>query len=268
LLFLRDFATDEQMAGFAEAWLKYAPALDEPLWLPAQLSRLRTLARKDPARALTELRGLDSRARLKYARPLEMLELDLLVFYLHDRSVPDMAKRIAFENPKSDMERFAKIRSGDYFRLAGQYPQAVAQYQEAQKLVGDESAGRKLPAQDKAFSVAIRQLLDANRRAEASDKLDEWEMAHPMAKLDGDFLLLRARMLDAFGRWNEALSELDSLEKMQPDSPYMIDVEFYRAQALDGLGKKEEARKIWNDIAKNYPKHELAAQSKTLASKP
>ena len=55
---------------------------------------------------------------------------------------------------------------------------------------------------------------------------------------------------------------------MQHDSPYVIDADFYRAQALDGLGKKDDARKIWNEIATDYPKHELAAQCKALASQP
>ena len=56
-----------------------------------------------------------------------------------------------------------------------------------------------------------------------------------MAKFDGDYLLLRARMLNAFGRWSEALVELDSFKNVQPDSPYEIDADFQRAEALDAL---------------------------------
>ena len=39
------------------------------------------------------------------------------------------------------------------------------------------------------------------------------------------------------------------------------------ANILYKLGKKDEARKIWEDIAVKYPKHELAAESRRLASK-
>ena len=268
LVFLHDFATDEQMAPFAEAWLKKGATADEPLWFPSQLARLRALARSNPQAALAELRGIDPQARNRYSKMFDMLELNILVFYLRDPSVQDMAKRIAFQNPNSEIEQFAKVRVGDFYRLTDRYPEAVAQYQDVQKSIVDESAGRKLPAQDQAYSITIKDLIDRNLRSEAAEKLGEWELKHPMAKFDSDFLLLRGRMLDAFGRWNEALSELDSFKKVQHDSPYVIDADFYRAQALDGLGKKDDARKIWSEIAKDYPKHELAAQCKALASKP
>ena len=268
LVFLRDFGTDEQTASFADAWLKKGPASDEPLWLPAQQSRLRALARTNPQAALADLRSIDPQSRNRYARQFDTLELNILVFYLHDPSVQDFAKRLEFQNPNSEIEQFAKVRVGDYFRLTDRYPEAIAQYRDVQKSIVDESAGRKLPAQDRAYSMTIKDLLGRNLRTEAGDKLGEWEMKHPMAKFDSDFLLLRGRMLLAYGRWSEALAELDSFKKVKRDSPYVIDADFYRAQALDGLGKKDEARKIWNEIATDYPKHELAAQCKALASKP
>lgn len=268
LVFLRDFGTDEQMAPFADAWLKKGPASDEPLWLPAVQASLRTLARVNPQAALAQLRGIDPQSRNRYAKQFDILELNILVFFLHDPSAVDVAKRIEFQNPNSDISQYAKVRVGDYFRLTDHYPEAVAQYQDVQKSIVDESAGRKLPAQDQAYSITIKDLLAKNMRTEAGEKLGEWEMKHPMAKFDSDFLLLRGRMLLAFGRWNEALSELDSFKKVQHDSPYVIDADFYRAQALDGLGKKDDARKIWNEIATDYPKHELAAQCKALAAKP
>ncbi len=93
-------------------------------------------------------------------------------------------------------------------------------------------------------------------------------MNHPIAKFDSDYLLLRGRTLNAFGRWNESLAELDSFKKAQPDSPYVIDADFYRAQALDGLGRRDEARKIWSAIAKDYPNSDLAGPSRVLAAKP
>ncbi|HWB60740.1 MAG TPA: tetratricopeptide repeat protein [Chthoniobacteraceae bacterium] len=268
LVFLRDFGTDEQIASFADAWLKKGPASDEPLWLPAQLARLRAMARTNPQAAVTDLRSLDPQARNRYAKQFSMLEINILVFYLHDPSVVDLAKRIEFQYPKSDIAQFAEVRTGDFYRLTDHYPEAVAQYEEVQKAITDESAGRKLPSEDQAYSITIKDLITRNLRSDASNKLDEWELKHPMAKFNSDFLLLRGRMLLAFGRWNEALSELESFKKVQHDSPSVIDADFYRAQALDGLGKKDEARKIWNEIATDYPKHELAAQCKALAAKP
>ncbi|MGB8353622.1 MAG: tetratricopeptide repeat protein [Chthoniobacteraceae bacterium] len=265
---LCDFGTDTQIAKFATAWLSKNPTPDDPLWLPAQLARLRALASSDPKQALAELRAIDPLARNKYALQFNTLELDFMVFYLHDPAVADLANRMAFANPNSDSERIAKIRVGDSYRLAGHYPQAAEQYQSVQKMIVDESGGRKLPAQDQAYSITIKGLIDQGLRREASAQLQEWESKHPMAKLDSDYLLLRGRLLNEFGRWDEALAELDSFKKMQPDSPYCIDADFYRAQAIDGLGRKDEAQKIWNQIAKDYPNHDLAPRSKALAAKP
>jgi len=268
LVFLRDFGTDGQIAQFAGPWLGKNPGLDDPMWLAMQLAQLRDMAQTNPSQAMAVLGKIDPKARARYAREFNTLELDILVFGLRDPSVEDRAKRLAFENPNSDMERLAKVRVGDLFRLTDRYPQAVSQYQSIQKTIVDETAGRKLPAQDQAYSITIRSLINRDRRREALDRLREWELKHPMAKFDSDFLLLRGRTLIVFGRWNEALAELDSFKKIEPDSPYVIDTDFYRAVALDGLGRKDEARKIWSEIATKYPKHELASQSKTLAAKP
>jgi len=268
LFLLRDFATDGQIARFATPWLNAGPASDDPLWLTAQMARLRAMAQDNPKMALDELRRIDPAVRQRYAQPLDILELDILVFCLHDPGVSVLAKRLAFELPNSDIERLAKVRVGDYYRLTGRYSQAVDQYRAVQRTIVDESAGRKLPAQDQAYSITIENLIEKNQRREAMDMLQEWEVNHPIAKFDSDFLLLRGRALNAFGRWNESLAELDSFKKAQPDSPYVIDADFYRAQALNGLGRKEEARKIWNDIVKDYPNSDRAGPSRVLAAKP
>ena len=197
LVFLRDFATDEQIAPFADAWLKKGPTPDEPLWLPAQQARLRTMARSNSQAALMDLRGIDPQARNRYARQFDTLELNILVFYLHDPSVVDVAQRMAFQNPNTEIEQLAKVRVGDYYRLTDHYPEAVAQYQAVQKTIVDESAGRKLPAQDQAYSITIKDLIDRSLRSEAAEKLGEWELKHPMAKFDSDFLLLRGRHVES-----------------------------------------------------------------------
>ena len=64
------------------------------------------------------------------------------------------------------------------------------------------------------------------------------------------------------------LAELDSFAASQPDSAYEIDVDFYRARALYELGDKDQARKLWKQIATNFPKSELARPSLEWAGKP
>ena len=265
---LLDFASDERVAGFARSWLRKNPPSANPLWLPAQMACLRALAQSDPRKALDEVTRIDPAARKLFPQILSMYELDLLVFSLRDASAEDLARRIAFESHDAEVATLAKIRIGDLYRLTNRIKPAIEQYQSVQKQIADETGGRKVPAQDRACSIAVEDLLENGLRIEAAEKLRKWELGHPMAKFDSDFLLLRGRMLNAFGRWSEALVELDSFKNVQPDSPYEIDADFQRADALNALGKTDEAQKTWKEISTKYPHHELAGPSKAKLAKP
>jgi len=214
------------------------------------------------------VKRIDPAARKLHEQIFSMYELDLLVFSLRDAAAVDLARRIAFEAHDPEVATLAKIRIGDHYRLTNRIKSAIEQYQSVQKQIADETGGRKVPAQDRACSIAVEDLLENGQRIEASDKLRKWELGHPMAKFDSDYLLLRGRMLNAFGRWSEALVELDSFKNMQPDSPYEIAANFQRAEALNALGKVDEAQRIWKEISTKYPHHELAAPSKARLAKP
>ncbi|MEI6083410.1 MAG: tetratricopeptide repeat protein [Verrucomicrobiota bacterium] len=261
-------AEKDQAAGpLAEAWLKKNPDVNDALWLPAQVCRLRWLAQSDARAAVEELRRIPPAGRSKYTAPLDILELDFLVFYLNDAMAVPRALEISTRDPKSETARLALVRAGDYCRLQEKYPEAIKYYQQAQRAVVEGSAGRKLPAQDRAFSITIRDLLERGDVNIAEDKLQEWEAVHPVGKLASDFLILRGRVLMELGRWREALVEIESFEKLQAESPFQIDADFYRARALFELGKKDEARKIWSEIAMKYPQHALAERSRQWAGK-
>lgn len=264
---LIEYAANDLTGRFATAWLSKAPPSSNPLWLPAQLSAIRMMAQTNPQKALEYLRSIDPVLRKEHNRELSMLELDLLVFYLRDPSAQSVAHRIAFDLPKTEVEELSNIRIGDLYRLTEHPDLCVQQYAAVQKTVTDETGGRKLPTMDRSYSITVDYLLGDGLRQEADQKLREWEIVHPMAKIDSDFLLLQARMLNSFGYWTESLTELDSFKKMHRDSPYEITADFYRAEALLGLGKKDEARKIWSAIAKDFPNHELATKCRELLSK-
>ena len=266
--FLDQFGSDQAVGKFAAAWLQKNANQDDPLWIRGQLARLRTLAQTDPQQALKEVRKFDSATRKKFSKELGMEELDIMVFYLKDPASVALAQQLSFQNADNEVGRLAKIRVGDLYRLQGKANEALAQYQSVQKTVVDDSQGRKFGAQDRGYSIAITDLISQGYRHEAEAKLTEWELDHPTAKFDSDFLLLRGRVLMEFGRWNEALQEIDSFRAMNPDSPYQIPADFYRARALYELGRKEEARRIWKEIATRYPKHDLAKESADWAAKP
>ncbi|OHE81930.1 MAG: hypothetical protein A2107_13075 [Verrucomicrobia bacterium GWF2_62_7] len=255
-------------AKCAGVFLQKHPDPTDPLWATAQLLRLRGLMQLDPKLALSELAKLDTAARQRNHEKFDLLELELLVFYLRSEAAVNRARQIAAQHPDSRLARIAMVRVGDLYRLQNRMKDAVAQYQSIQQKTTDETGGKKLPAQDRAFSIAVSEMLLDGQRIEAEDKLLEWEAVHPMVKLDSDFLLLRGRTLMAGGRWREALAELDSMLQLQPDSAYQIDINFHRARALYELGQKPEARRIWTEIAKKYPRHEFAAQSSKWAVTP
>lgn len=268
LKFLIDWGTDSEIAKPAMAWLARNPAPGDLLWMPCQAVAIRTRAETDPARALTDLRNLDlnsdPRTRKRHAESFALLEMDLLVFKMRNPEAATRLTQIAFQNPVSDLAQTAKVRLGDLYRLLGHYKEAIAQYQS----IGIKADDKSLPAQDRAYSITVRNLLQSETRDAAQSQLSQWEMKHPMAKFDSDFLLLRARALMLFGRWSEALAEIESYEKVQPEGPYQIDAEFFRGRLLYEQDHKEEARKIWSSLAKSYPKHPLAPQAVEWAKKP
>jgi len=263
--FVRAFGSDRQAGRLADALLAQGkPVMNDSLWPDVELAHLRLLSQTDPQGTLAQLHQVDGATWKKYERAFDSFELDLLAFRVRDVTLVNRASQIAFLNPNTDLAALAKVRVGDLYRALGRYKEAVAQFQQ----LGVKIDLRAAPAQDRAYSITVNEMLEKNDRDDAAAKLQEWELRHPMAEFDSDFLLLRGRTLMAFGRWNEALSEFESFEKIQPESSFGIDAEFYRARALYELGHKDEARKMWTGIAQNYPKHELAEESKQWAAKP
>ena len=220
-------------------------------------------AETDPRKAFEILRAVATGVRDRYGDALGRLEIDLLVFYLHDPNAGNRATQLSFSKSNTETGRLMLVRAGDSARIQGQYDEAAARYQKV-NTQRDEPA--KSAAQDQAYSMTINSLLEEDHREDAAAKLTEWEVTHPQAKLTTDCLLLSARVAMSFGRWHEAQTELESYAKMMPESPYQIDTQFYLAQALAGGKQIDQARAIWTKIAKDYPRSPLAEKSKELAA--
>ena len=261
---LFDFGSDAQSAAYANAWLARRPDLKDPLWLPAYMAHARASAQTEPRKAAAEV-AANTAARQFYNQELDVLELDLLVFGAHDMASLSRVRQLAF-NLGPDKGKLGEIRLGDLYRLNGDLNHAAEHYRAAQP--PDPTYGRGLPAEDQANALTVEDLLGEGERQDALDRLAKWESAHPLAKLTTNFLVLRARTLAMFGRWRESLAELDAFASMQADSAYEIDVDFYRARALYELGEKDQARKLWKQIATNFPKSELTQPSLEWAGKP
>lgn len=257
----RDFLPSSQTARWAEAWLSATkPAAGE--WVEAITLAIRETAKTDPKAALARLSGLPADARAAMGREADLLELDIRVFGLKDPLVVGLVAKLEKSGDKQ-VARMATIRLGDYDLLMGRIEDAARCFKSDNK-----DADRKAPVIDRSHSLAIEELLKTGNLDEARAKLNEWERDRPAAKIEGDQLLWRARVMFQAGDWGRALQDLETSLKVRPGSAAEIDVLFWQGRALYELGRKDEARKIWNALVKDYPKHERAEAAKLWAAKP
>ena len=266
--FLSQFGTIQQGARIAEGYIKACKDQKDPVLADSHLLRLRALAQTNPSQAIAELRMVPAPVRQVRLALFDQLEADILVFCQRDPSAVGRVEQLAMQSRDAETARLMRVRIGDAHRVAGRLSEAVEAYRRAQGSFADPTQGRKLPAQNQAFSLSVAEALDNSQLELAGRHLIEWELTCPLAKLDSDQLVQRARWLNAQGRWRESSVELESFKSISPESPYIVDAEFYRAVALRELGSKDEARRIWSDLATKFPKHSLAERCREAANQP
>lgn len=259
----RDFLPSSTAARWAGAWLEKATP-SAGAWVAAMSLTIRETAKRDPKAALARLAGLPAPARAALGGTADLLELDLRVFGLKDPEVVGLAVTLGKSGDKA-LARMAMIRLGDYHLLNGRIDDAIRCF--AGAVPDREAADRKAPVIDRSHSLAIEDLVNGKHLDEARSKLDAWERLRPAARIEGDQLLWRARVMFLAGEWARALQDLETSLKVRPGAPEEIDVLFWQGRALYQLGRKEEARKIWNSLVKDYPKHERAEAAKQWAEK-
>jgi tetratricopeptide (TPR) repeat protein len=260
---LVDAGSEAQVEAFASPWLARHPDPKDPLWMSAYAARARAAALVDVRKAAAQV-AADGSGRSLHSGELEALELELLISGSRDLNfLPRVKQLVANLGPESG--KLGLIRLGDLFRAAGDLRRAAEYYRAAQP--ADSTSGRDWPTEDEAYALTVEHLLQGGFRQEALDRFRRWELAHPMAKLTSSFPLLHARALELFGRWREALRELEAFDAARPASAYEIEVAFYRARALYELGDKERARELWRQLARDYPRSELAQPSLDWAAK-
>ncbi len=259
----RAFLPSSSAATWAEAWLAVAKP-EGGAWVEAVDVAIRDLAKRDPKAALERLAGLAAEERAAMGREAGLLELDLRVFALKDPQVTGLVARLETSGDMP-LARMATIRLGDYHLLNGRLEDAVRCFT---KVAGDlgKDAGRGAVI-DRSHSLAIEELVAGGHLDEARAKLDAWERQRPMAKMDGDQLMWRARVMFLAGDHGRALQDLETSLRVRPGSPEEIDVLFWQGRALYELGRKEEARRVWTSLVNDYPKHERAEEAKQWAQK-
>jgi tetratricopeptide (TPR) repeat protein len=256
-----DFLASSTAVKWAEAWLLVAKPGGGP-WVAALTLAIRETAKRDPKAALARLDGLAPEARAALGSAGNLLELDLRVFGLKDPLVAGLAVKLAKSGDKA-LASMAQIRLGDYHLLNGRVDEAARCFAAATP----KAAERQAPVIDRAHSLAIEDLLKEHHLTEARAKLEVWERQRPAARMEGDQLLWRARVSFLAEDWGRSLQDLETSLKIRPGAPEEIDVRFWQGRALYELGRKDEAKEIWNQLIKDYPKHERAETAKLWAEK-
>jgi tetratricopeptide (TPR) repeat protein len=222
-------------------------------------------AKSDPKAALARLEGLPEDARKALGRLVNLLELDIRVFRLNDPLVVALVAKFE-KNGDKLLARMALVRLGDYQLLNGRTGDAARCFADA--VSGDAKIEGRAPVIDRARSLAIEELVNGMHRDESLEKLHEWEIERPMAKIEGDQLVWRARVMFLAQDYARALQDIETSLKVRPGSPEEIELRFWRGRALYEIGRKDEAREVWNLLVKDYPKHERAEAAKLWAGKP
>ncbi len=261
----RPFLPPSAAARWANAWLAKNPKPAEGAWASALAVSIRAQSLKDPKAALARIGKLGKEERAALGREADLLEMDLRVFDLKDPAVAGLVSRLSKGGDK-ELARIATIRMGDCHLLAGRMDDAKRCFNEASPET-DESA-RKAPVLDRSHSLALEELIRGQHLDEARARLAAWELARPMAKIEGDQLLWRARVTGLAGDWKRALQDLELIPVVRPGAPEEIDVRFWLGRAQYELGRKDEARTVWKELIKDHPKHDLAEAAKTWAEKP
>lgn len=259
----KDFLPSSEAAKWAEAWLKFAKP-EGDVWSEAMKMAIRETAKRDPKAALDRLSKLPDPARAAMGSAVDLLEIDLRVFGLKDPMVVGLAAKLEKSGDEL-VSRMAKIRLGDYHLLHDRIDDAVRCF--AAAVPENKESGRKAPVVDRSHSLAIENLIHHKHLAEARVKMIQWERQRPAAKIESDQLYWRARVMFLADEWNRALQDLETSLRVRPGAPEEIDVLFWQGRALYELGRKQEARTIWNDLMKDYPKHERAEAAKLWAEK-
>lgn len=264
VILARSFLPSAQAARWAEAWLEKAKP-DSGFWTTVMSLAIRETAKIDPKAALARIDKLPEEAKKMLGRNADLLELDIRVFRMKDPLVVGLVSRLEKSGDKQ-LVRMALVRLGDYQLLNGRTEDAARCFADA--VAGDAKADGRAPVIDRARSLAIEQLVKDRHPEESLDKLTAWELERPMAKIDGDQLLWRARVMFLAQDYARALQDIETSLKVRPGAPEEIELRFWRGRALYEIGRKDEAREVWNLLMKEYPKHERAEAAKLWAEKP
>lgn len=194
-------------------------------------------------------------------------DIDLLLFRLGAKP-DDVEQRISrmMQGRSSPRER-ALIRSrlGDYFRLTGKLERAEEVYKQAQDDVSKKMDAKQAAVLDRAYREQAQSLLTQRRFPAMRDTILQWEADFPLAKMGGDLPLLNGRYFQAIGDDPRAAIEFKTLLDLNPLHPSKPEIVYRLAESLERLGKNEEAKRLYRQVAKEFPNSPFAMPASNRA---
>ncbi|RKY32192.1 MAG: hypothetical protein DRP67_01265 [Candidatus Omnitrophota bacterium] len=157
-------------------------------------------------------------------------------------------ERIKRSNAGKDIKRKAEIGIGDFYRINGKTDKA--------KQIYEKFTDKKLyELKNGAFAQSVIYYLKIKDPFSALEKIEEWADEFPVAKLKGDWSILKARALILQKDYKEALKELEIFEKncKGKDNLYLACVFYLKFKIYDALGDKEKAKALYEKLIEEFP---------------
>jgi len=195
-----------------------------------------------------ELKNSEFKARIA------VLAGDTLLDYMRK---PASAKaeylRVLRDYPKAaTYVRLATIRLGDVARRLGKIEEARRYYEQSLEGRPKRAPGRE--AMDAALCALEAEDLLRRGELEAAEKaLHLWQWQAPMAKLQGHWSALMARLAVKRREWEEVIKETETLLRVNPESQYAPELLLLLARAQTERGAPAKAREALERARGEYP---------------
>jgi len=149
--------------------------------------------------------------------------------------------------------RRAHVGLGDIWRHRGKGQEARKAYQTAREI---EVAPRSPNIEAVRVGTLARYVEEYTREQDweyAFKYLQDWAWEFPLAKLEGNWSMLRARALLDKGDRQAALREALDLTGSNPDSPYAVRLLMLAAKCYVDQGNRQKARLLLQTAVEDYP---------------
>jgi len=149
--------------------------------------------------------------------------------------------------------RRAHVGLGDIWRHRGKGEEARKAYVTAREI---EVAPRSPNLEAVRIGTLARYVEEYTREQDweyAFKYLEEWAWEFPLAKLEGNWSLLRAKALKDKGDREGALREALDLTGSNPDSPYAVRLLMLAAECYIDQGDRQKARALLQMAVEDYP---------------